>query len=146
MHPSSFVRPWTCLLKRHLLWSHQADSYKFHTYIYWASMKSYYCQTRVHLKQEHMWIFLDRELPTVQLSCLLCTVRWVGTSENGVRHTWMRDTLSLMNTRCVGTCQVVVVPESPSLACSNWWNNRNHFDDVYKEYLSGIHWHICFWK
>ena len=34
----------------------------------------------------------------------------------------------------VGTCHVVVVPESPSLACSIWWNNRNHFDGVFKEF------------
>ena len=46
----------------------------------------------------------------------------------------------------MGTWQVVVVPESLSLACSIWWNNRNHFDGVFKEYLSGIHRHVCFWK
>ena len=56
--------------------------------------------TRVHLTQEHIWIFLDRELPSVQLLFLWCTVLWIGTTENGVRHTWMHDTLSLMNTRC----------------------------------------------
>ena len=88
--------------------------------------------TRVHLTQEHIWIFLGRELPSVQLSFLWCTVLWIATTENGVRHTW--------------TCQVVVVPESLSLACSIWWKNRNHFDGVFKEYLSGIHWHVCFWK
>ena len=46
----------------------------------------------------------------------------------------------------MGTCQVVVAPESLSLACSVWWNNRNHFDGIPKEYLSGIHWYVCFWK
>ena len=30
--------------------------------------------TRVHLTQEHIWIFLDRELPSVELSFLWCTV------------------------------------------------------------------------
>ena len=30
--------------------------------------------TRIHLTQEHIWIFLDRELPSVQLSFLWCTV------------------------------------------------------------------------
>ena len=55
--------------------------------------------TRVHLTQ-HIWIFLDRELPSVQLSFLWCTVLWIGTTENGVRHTWMNNTLFLMNTRC----------------------------------------------
>ena len=30
--------------------------------------------TRVHLTHEHIWIFLDRELPSVQLSFLWCTV------------------------------------------------------------------------
>ena len=44
--------------------------------------------------------------------------------------------------RSMGTCQVVVVLESLSLACSIWWNNRNHFDGIFKEYLSGIHWHV----
>ena len=44
----------------------------------------------------------------------------------------------------MGTCQVVVVPESLSLACCISWNNRNHFDGFFKEYLSGIHWHVCF--
>ena len=56
--------------------------------------------TRVPFTQEHFWIFLDRELPSVQLSFLWCTVLWIGITENGVRHTWMHDTLSLMNTRC----------------------------------------------
>ena len=28
---------------------------------------------------------------------------------------------------------MVVVPESLSLACSISWNNRNHFDGVFKE-------------
>ena len=46
----------------------------------------------------------------------------------------------------VGTCQVVVAFESLSLVCSIWWNNRKHFDGVFKEYLSGIHLHVCFWK
>ena len=46
----------------------------------------------------------------------------------------------------MGTCQVMLVPESLSLACSIWRNNPNHFDAVFKEYLSGIHWHVCFWK
>ena len=55
--------------------------------------------TRVHLTQEYIWIFLDIELSSVQLSFLWCTVLWRGTIENGVRHTWMHDTLSLMNTR-----------------------------------------------
>ena len=55
--------------------------------------------TRVHLTQEQIWIFLDRELPSVQLSFLWYTVLWIGTTENGVRHTWMHDALSLMNTR-----------------------------------------------
>ena len=57
--------------------------------------------TRVHLTQEHIWIFLDKALPSVQLSFLWCTVLWIGTTENGVRHTWMHDTLSLMNSRCL---------------------------------------------
>ena len=35
--------------------------------------------TRVHLTQEHIWIFLDRALPSVQLSFLWCTVLWIGT-------------------------------------------------------------------
>ena len=52
--------------------------------------------TRVHLTQEHIWIFLDKELPSVQLLFLWCTVLWIGTTETGVRHTWMHD----MNTRC----------------------------------------------
>ena len=56
--------------------------------------------TRVQLTQEQIWIFLDRELPSVQLSFLWCTVLWIGTTEKGVRHTWMHDTLSVMNTRC----------------------------------------------
>ena len=55
---------------------------------------------RVHLTQEHIWIFMDRELPSVQLSFLLSTVLWIGTTENGVHRTWMHDTLSLMNTTC----------------------------------------------
>ena len=56
--------------------------------------------TRVNLKQEHIWIFLDRDLPSVHLSCLWGTVLRLGATENGVCHTWMHDTLSLMNTRC----------------------------------------------
>ena len=56
--------------------------------------------TGIHLTLEYIWIFLDRELPSVQLSFLWCTVLWNGTTENGVRHTWMHDTLSVMNTRC----------------------------------------------
>ena len=56
--------------------------------------------TRVHLTQEHTWIFLDRELPSVQLSVLWCSVLWIGTTENRVRHKWMHDTRSLMNIRC----------------------------------------------
>ena len=56
--------------------------------------------TRVHLTQEQIWIFLYRELPSVQLPFLWCTVLRIGTTENGVRHTWIHDSLSLMNTRC----------------------------------------------
>ena len=56
--------------------------------------------TRVHLTQKHIWISLDRELPSVQLSFLWCTILWISTTENGVRHTWMHDTVSVMNTRC----------------------------------------------
>ena len=56
--------------------------------------------SRLHLTHEHIWIFLERELPSVQLSFLWCTILWLGNTENGVRHTWMHDTLSLMNTRC----------------------------------------------
>ena len=71
---------------------------KQHLYI--LSINEKLPPTRVHLTQEHIWIFLDRELLSVQLSVLCCTVLWIGTTENGVRHTWMHDTLSLMNTRC----------------------------------------------
>ena len=37
---------------------------------------------------------------SVQLSFLWCTVLCIGTSENGIHHTWMHYTLSLMNSRC----------------------------------------------
>ena len=40
-----------------------------------------------------------KELPSVQFSILWCIMLWIGTTENGVHHTWMHDTLSLMDTR-----------------------------------------------
>ena len=104
--------------------------------------------TRVHLTQEHIWMFLDRELPSVQFSFLWCTVLCIDTTENGVRHTWMHDTLSLMNTRCFHW----VLWE-----LANWWWLLNVwaslalFDGIIETismafsrniYLSGIHWHV----
>ena len=56
--------------------------------------------TCVHLTEEYIWISMDRELPSVQLSFLWCTVLWIGTTENSVCHKWMHYTLSLMSTRC----------------------------------------------
>ena len=46
----------------------------------------------------------------------------------------------------IGNCKVVVLPEIFSLEFFIWWNNRNHFTNVFKEHLSGIHWHVCFCK
>ena len=56
--------------------------------------------TRIHLTKEHIWFFPDRELPSVQLSFLWCTVQCIGTTENGIHHIWLHDTHLLMNTRC----------------------------------------------
>ena len=56
--------------------------------------------TRVHLTQEHFWFFLNRELPSLRLSFLWCTVPCIGTTENGIRHEWNHDTLSLTSTSC----------------------------------------------
>ena len=85
---------------------------------------------------------------------LRCTVLCIGTTENGICHTWMHDTSSLTITKCYRNCKVLVLPESLSFASSISWHNRNHFDDVFKEDLSGIHWHVFvfennvfkFWK
>ena len=44
----------------------------------------------------------------------------------------------------MGNCKDVVLPENLSLAFSIWWNNRNHFDGVFMEYLSGIQPHVYF--
>ena len=57
-------------------------------------------QTSVHLHRNTFWIFPERELASVQLSFLWCTVLCIGTTENGFRHTWMHDAFSFMNTRC----------------------------------------------
>ena len=46
----------------------------------------------------------------------------------------------------MGNRKVVVLPENWSLAFSIWWNNRNHFDGIFMEYLSGIQSHVYFWK
>ena len=105
--------------------------------------------TRVHLTQEHFWFFLNRELPSLQLSFLWCTVPCIGTTENGIRHKWNHDILSLTSTLSLismGKSNVVVLPENWSLALSIWWNNRNHFDCVFMEYLSGIQPHVYFIK
>ena len=74
----------------------------------------------VHLTKEHIWFILDRKLPSLHLSFLLCTSLCIGTTENGICRTWMHDTRTLTN--------IVVLSESLSLAFSIWWNNRNSFD------------------
>ena len=93
------------------------------------------------------WIFLDRELLSVQLSfCGTQSYESVLQKTVFVTHECTMPFHQIFPLSSMGTCQVVVIPESLNLTCSIWWNNRNHFDGVFKEYLSGIHLHICFWK
>ena len=54
--------------------------------------------TRVPLTQEHYWFFLNRELPSLQLSFLRCTVPCIGTTGNGIRHEYNHETRSLTST------------------------------------------------
>ena len=58
----------------------------------WAKLP----MTRVHLTKEHFSFFLNRELPSLQLSFLWCTVLF--TTENGIRHEWHQDPRSLKST------------------------------------------------
>ena len=107
--------------------------------------------TRVHLTKEHIWIFLHTELPFfsafifVVYSPMHRYYRKRCSAHLNARYPFSNEH-EMFPLSSLGICQVVVVPESQSLACSIWWNDRNHFDGVFKEYLSGIHWHICFWN
>ena len=106
--------------------------------IYWASMDSGTLNTGAHLD-------LSGQRIAVCSAFIFCGVQFY---ESVLQKTVFVTQYPFTNEHqmlplsSMGTCQVVVVPESLSLACSIWWNNQNHF----KEYLSGIHWHVCFWK
>ena len=107
--------------------------------------------TRVHLTREHMWSFLDGELPSIHLSFFVVHIpmyryyRKQCSWHMDARHPFTNERV-MFPLSSMGTCQVMVAPESLNLACSIWSNIRSHFDGVFKEYLSGLFWHVWFWK
>ena len=107
--------------------------------------------TRVHLTKEHVWFFLNREL--------LITSAFIFVVYNSKYRyyrkwcsSWMKswrpfdNEHQLLSLVSMGNCKVLVLPENWNLVFSIWWNNRNHFDGVFMEYLSGIQPHVYFWK
>ena len=144
-----------CSIYKEYKAEHNSRSSSLHV-TFWASMSKLFVLyklsiyeklplTCVHLAQEHIWIFLDRELPFVQFSCLFSPMnRYYIKRCSSHMSAWYPFTNGhqMFPLSFMGTCQAVVVPESLILACSIWWNNRNHFDGVFKEYLSGILWHV----
>ena len=69
----------------------------------------------------------------------------IGTTENNIRHPFVNKR-QLFSLSSIGFCKVAVVLENFSLAFSIKWNIRNHFDGVFKEYLSDVRWYVCFRK
>ena len=79
--------------------------------------------SRVYLTQDHIWIFLDGELPSAQLSIFVVYsplnryYRKRCSSHMNARYPFTNEH-QILPLSYMGPCQVVVVPESLSLACS----------------------------
>ena len=116
---------------------------------YWASMKSY--QWLATLNKGTLLVLPEQR--TAVTSAFIFVVyspmyrycrKWYSS--------WMKSWHPFVNEHqlfsvvSMGNCKVVVLPENWSLAFSVWWNNRNHFDGVFMEYLSGIQPHVYFLK